>query len=38
MAIRVHFDSQSGMAQVLDMGVEDGIRTVFAQIDAILAG
>ena len=38
MAIRTHFDSQAGMEQVLAMGVEDGMRMVFSQIDAVLAG
>ena len=38
MAIRTHFDSQAGMEQVLAMGVEEGMRMVLAQIDAVLAG
>jgi uncharacterized protein YndB with AHSA1/START domain len=38
MAIRIHFDSQDGMEQVLAMGIEEGMRTVFSQIDAVLAG
>jgi hypothetical protein len=38
MAIRTHFDSQAGMEQVLDMGIEAGMRMVFSQIDAVLAG
>jgi len=38
MAIRIHFDSQAGMEHVLAMGIEDGMRTVFSQIDAVLAG
>ena len=38
MAIRTHFDSQAGMEQVLAMGVEEGMRTVVSQIDALLAG
>ncbi len=38
MAIRIHFDSQEGMEEVLTMGVEEGMRTVFAQIRAVLAG
>jgi uncharacterized protein YndB with AHSA1/START domain len=38
MAIRTHFDSQAGMEQVLATGVEEGMRMVLAQIDAVLAG
>ena len=38
MAIRTHFDSQAGMEQVLAMGIEDGMRMVFSQIDSVLAG
>jgi uncharacterized protein YndB with AHSA1/START domain len=38
MAIRTHFDSQAGMEQVLATGVEEGIRMLLAQIDAVLAG
>ena len=38
MAICIHFDSPAGMEQVLDMGIEEGMRTVFSQIDAVLAG
>ena len=38
MAIRTHFDSLAGMEQVLAMGVEEGMRMVFSQIDAVLAG
>ena len=38
MAIRTHFDSQAGMEQVLAIGFEEGMRTVFSQIDAVLAG
>ncbi len=38
MAICTHFDSQAGMEQVLAMGIEEGIRTVVSQIDAVLAG
>jgi uncharacterized protein YndB with AHSA1/START domain len=38
MAIRIHFDSKAGMDQVLAMGVEEGMRAVFSQIDAVLAG
>ena len=37
MAIRTVFDSQAGMEQVLAMGIEDGMRIVFSQIDAVLA-
>jgi uncharacterized protein YndB with AHSA1/START domain len=37
MAIRTHFDSQAGMEQVLAMGIEEGMRIVFSQIDAVLA-
>jgi uncharacterized protein YndB with AHSA1/START domain len=38
MAIRTHFDSQAGMEHVLATGVEEGMRMVLAQIDAVLAG
>jgi uncharacterized protein YndB with AHSA1/START domain len=38
MAIRIHFDSRAGMEQVLVTGVEDGMRNVFSQIEAVLAG
>ena len=38
MAIRIHFDSQAGMEEVLAMGVEQGMRIVFSQIEAVLAG
>ena len=38
MAIRTHFESQAGMEQVLAMGVEEGMRIVFSQIDSVLAG
>ena len=38
MAIRTVFDSQAGMEQVLAMGIEEGLRVVFSQIDAVLAG
>ena len=37
MAIRTHFDSLAGMEQVLAAGVEEGMRMVLAQIDAVLA-
>jgi len=36
MEIRTHFDSQSGMEQ-LATGVEEGMRMVLSQIDAVLA-
>jgi uncharacterized protein YndB with AHSA1/START domain len=36
MAIRTQFDSQEGMEKVL-AGVEEGMRSVFSQIDAVLA-
>lgn len=38
MAIHTHFDSLAGMENVLAMGVEEGMRMVLAQIDAVLAG
>jgi uncharacterized protein YndB with AHSA1/START domain len=38
MAIRTHFDSLEGMEQVLTMGIEEGMRMVFSQIDAVLSG
>ena len=38
MAIRTHFDSLAGMEQVLAMGIEEGMRMVLSQIDALLAG
>jgi uncharacterized protein YndB with AHSA1/START domain len=38
MAVRSHFDSLEGMEQVLAMGIEEGMRMVVAQIDAVLAG
>ena len=37
MAIRTHFDSEAGMEQVLAMGIEEGMRMVVSQIDALLA-
>ena len=37
MAIRTHFDSLAGMEQVLAAGVEEGMRMVLSQIDAVLA-
>ena len=36
MAIRTHFDSQAGLAHMLAMGIEEGMRIVFSQIDAVL--
>ena len=36
MAIRTHFDSLAGMEQVLAMGIEEGMRMVLSQIDAVL--
>ena len=38
MAIRTHFDSLAGMEQVLAMGIEEGMRMVLSQIDAVLSG
>jgi uncharacterized protein YndB with AHSA1/START domain len=38
MAVRTDFDSLAGMEQVLAMGIEEGMRMVFTQIDAVLAG
>jgi uncharacterized protein YndB with AHSA1/START domain len=38
MAIRTHFDSQEGMENVLASGVEEGMRIVLSQIEAVLAG
>ena len=37
MAIRTHFDSQEGMEEVLTIGFEEGMRTVFSQLEAVLA-
>ena len=37
MAIRIHFDSQAGMEQVLATGAEEGMRMVVSQIDRVLA-
>lgn len=37
MSIRIHFDSPEGMEHVLATGVEEGMRLVIAQIDALLA-
>jgi hypothetical protein len=36
MAIRTRFDSRAGMEEVLAMGVEQGMRIVFSQIEAVL--
>jgi uncharacterized protein YndB with AHSA1/START domain len=38
MAIRTHFDSQAGMEKVLTIGFEEGMRIVFSQLEAVLAG
>ena len=38
MAIRTHFDSRTGMEEVLAMGIEEGMRNVFSQIETVLAG
>jgi uncharacterized protein YndB with AHSA1/START domain len=38
MAIRTHFDSQAGMEGHLAIGFEEGLRIVFSQIEAVLAG
>jgi uncharacterized protein YndB with AHSA1/START domain len=38
MAIRTDFDSLAGMEQVLAMGIEDGMRMVLTQIEAVLTG
>jgi hypothetical protein len=38
MAVRTHFDSLADMEQVLAMGVEEGMRMLLSQIDAVLAG
>lgn len=38
MGIHTHFDSLAGMEEVLATGVEDGMRVVFSQIEAVLAG
>jgi uncharacterized protein YndB with AHSA1/START domain len=37
MAIRTHFDSLAGMEEVLASGVEEGMRMLLDQIDAVLA-
>ena len=38
MAIRIHFDSETGLEGHLAMGFEEGMRIVFSQIEAVLAG
>ena len=38
MSIRIHFDSTSGMDEVLATGVEEGMASLVAQIDEVLAG
>ena len=38
MTIRTHFDSLAGMEQVLEMGIEEGMCVVLAQIDDVLSG
>jgi hypothetical protein len=38
MKIRTHFDSLTGMEQVLAAGVEEGMCMVLSQIDAVLTG
>ncbi len=38
MTIRIHFGSEAGMEEVLAMGIEEGMRTVFSQIDTVLSG
>jgi uncharacterized protein YndB with AHSA1/START domain len=38
MAIGIRFNSLAGMEQVLATGVEEGMVSVFSQIDAVLAG
>lgn len=38
MAIRTHFDSLAGTEQVRAMEVEEGMRMVLSQIDAVLTG
>jgi uncharacterized protein YndB with AHSA1/START domain len=37
MVIRIHFDSPAGMEHVLAMGIEEGMRMVFSNMDAVLA-
>ena len=37
MSIRTHFDSLSGMEKEL-MGFEEGMRILFSQLEAVLAG
>ncbi len=38
MTVRIDFDSLAGMEQVLAMGIEEGMRVVFSQVDAVLTG
>jgi uncharacterized protein YndB with AHSA1/START domain len=38
MAIRTQFDSQSGIEEHLARGFEEGMRAVFSQLEAVLAG
>jgi uncharacterized protein YndB with AHSA1/START domain len=38
MTIRTHFDSLAGMEEVLTIGFEEGMRIVFSQVEAVLAG
>jgi hypothetical protein len=38
MAIRIHFNSLAGMEEVLAMGIEEGMRTVFSQMEVVLTG
>jgi uncharacterized protein YndB with AHSA1/START domain len=38
MAVRTHFDSLAGMERVLAMGIEEGMRMVLGQMDAVLDG
>jgi uncharacterized protein YndB with AHSA1/START domain len=38
MAIRIHFDSHAGMEEALATGFEEGMDTVFSQIEAVLVG
>jgi uncharacterized protein YndB with AHSA1/START domain len=37
MAIRIEFDSLAGLEQALAMGIEEGMRGLFSQLDAVLA-
>jgi uncharacterized protein YndB with AHSA1/START domain len=38
MSVQTHFDSLTGMEQVLATGVEEGMRMVLSQMEAVLAG